>query len=141
MALVVISLQGNWLVAKLRGGGPCGCRDYLDGKVLDGAVGRASMVTGSTAYDMDITNKTKKPLSVPLPGGKKLFLQPGKTGQVTAKALQFGPLVKLIEAGDLESADGGGSGATPKGGSKVSGGSGSAPHKGGSGAMRQSGDR
>ena len=36
---------------------------------------------------MDITNKSRKPLSVPLPGGKKLFLGPGKTGQVSPKAL------------------------------------------------------
>ena len=46
---------------------------------------------------MDITNKSKKPLSVPLPGGKKLFLQPGKTGQVTAKALQHPPRVGRID--------------------------------------------
>ncbi len=32
---------------------------------------------------MDITNNTNKPLSIPLPGGKKLFLGPRKTGQIT----------------------------------------------------------
>jgi hypothetical protein len=88
---------------------------------------------------MDITNKTPKPLSVPLPGGKKLFLGPGKTGQVSPKALEHPPLAKLIEAGDIETAEGGSSrsgGAGGKGG--PSGGSG---HKGGTGAMRQSGDR
>lgn len=52
--------------------------------------------------DMEITNRTHKPLSVPLPGGKKLFLGPAKTGQVSARALEFKPLVKLIEAGDIE---------------------------------------
>ena len=90
---------------------------------------------------MDITNKTTKPLRVPLPGGKKLFLGPGKTGQVTPKALKHSPLVKLLEAGDLEtSGEGpehtGGAGGGNKG---LSGGPGSG-HKG-SGAMRQSGDR
>lgn len=91
---------------------------------------------------MDITNKTKKPLSVPLPGGKKLFLQPGKTGQVTPKALNHPPLAKLIEAGDIESADAGGSGPKARGGSGGSSNpaSGASGHKG-TGAMRQSGDR
>ncbi len=51
---------------------------------------------------MDITNKTNRPLSVPLPGGKRLFLGPRKTGQVNAKAVEHPPLVKLVEAGDLE---------------------------------------
>lgn len=51
---------------------------------------------------MDITNKTNRPISVPLPRGKKLFLGPAKTGQVNAKAAGHLPLVKLVEAGDLE---------------------------------------
>jgi hypothetical protein len=87
---------------------------------------------------MDITNKTTKPLSVPLPGGKKLFLAPGKTGQVTSKALEHAPIVKLIEAGDIETA---GDGAKPRqGGGRNSGSSGGSRNSG-SGAMRQSGDR
>ena len=89
---------------------------------------------------MDITNKTGKPLSLPLPGGKKLFLGPGKTGQVTAKALEFPPLVKLIEAGDVATAFGAGS--KPQ---ESAGGGNTAPsggrRAGGTGAMRQSGDR
>ena len=56
---------------------------------------------------MDITNKTRKPLSLPLPGGKRLFLGPGKTGQVSPRALEHPPLVKLLEAGDIETAAGG----------------------------------
>ena len=88
---------------------------------------------------MDITNKTKKPLSLPLPGGKKLFLGPGKTGQVSPKALKHPPLVKLIEAGDVATADGAGV-PTAKGGGKAGPGP-SGGHKGGTGAMRQSGDR
>ena len=90
---------------------------------------------------MDVTNKSKKPLIVPLPGGKRLFLSPGKTGQVSPKALDHPPVAKLLESGDLESAEGS-HGPRSRGGGKVSGSSGgsSAP-KGGSGAARQSGDR
>ena len=88
---------------------------------------------------MDITNKTRKPLSLPLPGGKKLFLGPGKTGQVTPKALDHPALVALLESGDIETADGG---IKPKasGGGKIGPPGGQAGHKG-TGAMRQSGDR
>jgi hypothetical protein len=87
---------------------------------------------------MDITNKTRKPLSLPLPGGKKLFLGPGKTGQVTPKALEHPPIAKLLEAGDIETSEGGSS-------QKEGAGMKSAPipgsRHGGTGAMRQSGDR
>ena len=48
---------------------------------------------------MDIVNKTQKPVAVPLPGGKKLRLGPGKTGQITPKAAEHAPLKKLIEEG------------------------------------------
>lgn len=89
-------------------------------------------------HDMDITNKTSKPLSVPLPGGKKLFLAPGKTGQVSDKAMKHAPLVKLLDAGDIVKAGGGG--GSVAGGPIKSEKGGSSRH-GGSGAMRQSGDR
>ena len=49
-----------------------------------------------------IKNLTKKPLSIQLPGGKKLFLSPGKTGQIATKAAAHPPLVELIEAGQVE---------------------------------------
>jgi hypothetical protein len=88
---------------------------------------------------MDITNKTRKPLSVPLPGGKKLFLSPGKTGQVTPKALEHPPLAKLIEAGDVESDDKARKKPKEAGGGNTASSSGS--RHAGSGAMRQSGDR
>ena len=88
---------------------------------------------------MDITNKTGKPLSVPLPGGKKLFLGPGKTGQVVPKALERPALKKLIEAGDIEVADGGASRAA--GSAEAKGGVSGGQRQGGTGAMRQSGDR
>ena len=51
---------------------------------------------------MNITNKTKLPISVPMPGGKKLFLGPGKSGQITPKSAAHAPLLLLVEAGDLE---------------------------------------
>ena len=87
---------------------------------------------------MDITNKTQKPLSLPLPGGKRLFLGPGKTGQVSPKALEHPRLVKLLEAGDIETAVGG-----PK---RKEGGDGNVgaypdPRHSGTSAKRQSGDR
>ncbi|MDB4711840.1 hypothetical protein OAF35_04125 [Verrucomicrobiales bacterium] len=87
---------------------------------------------------MDIINKTKKPLRIPLPGGKKLFLGPGKTGQVNAKALQHPPLAKLVEAGDVES---GGTTAARQGGGADKGGHSTGLRHGATGAMRQSGDR
>ena len=87
---------------------------------------------------MDITNKTKKALSLPLPGGKKLFLGPGRTGQVAPKALQHPPLMKLIEAGDVETAEGASNpNEVADGNAGVSCGS----RNSGTGAMRQSGDR
>lgn len=49
-----------------------------------------------------IQNKTKRPLAVSLPGGKKLRLGPFQSGQVTHKALEHPPLKKLIDAGDIE---------------------------------------
>ena len=90
---------------------------------------------------MDITNKSGKPLSVPLPGGKKLFLGPGKTGQVSPKALTKPALAALIESGDIVTFAGGkkrienGSSGSPSARTV-----GSTSHKT-TGAMRQSGDR
>ena len=51
---------------------------------------------------MTVSNKTHKPLSVPLPGGKTLHLGPGKTGQISAKAAEDPRLKKLVDAGDIE---------------------------------------
>ena len=86
-----------------------------------------------------ITNKTSKPLSVPLPGGKKLRLGPLKSGEIPNKAVDHPPVQKLIEAGEVEIVDpqqkprrgGGGS----RGSRSVSGGQG---HGGG---IRRTGDR
>jgi hypothetical protein len=87
---------------------------------------------------MDVTNKTRKPLSLPLPGGKKLFLAPGKTGQVSPRALEHPVLAKLLEAGDLEAAE---SGPKSTDGGEGRSGAYPGPRRGGTGAMRHSGDR
>jgi hypothetical protein len=49
-----------------------------------------------------VTNKTKKPLIIPLPGGKTLHLGPGKTGQVAANAVETTSLKNLVAAGEVE---------------------------------------
>ena len=49
-----------------------------------------------------VSNKTQRPLSVPLPGSKILHLGPGKTGQISAKALESPGLKKLVDAGEIE---------------------------------------
>ena len=51
---------------------------------------------------MGITNKTRRPIKLPLPEGKKLFLGPGKSGQIHPKAAKHPPVKELLEAGDLE---------------------------------------
>ena len=86
-----------------------------------------------------ITNKTHKPLSVPLPGGKKLHLGPLKSGEISPKAVDHPPVQKLIEAGDVEifgpeqkprRAGGGGKGSPPSSGGQGHG-----------GGIRRTGDR
>lgn len=49
-----------------------------------------------------VSNKTQKPLSVPLPGGKTLHLGPRKTAQVSARAVEDPRLKKLVDAGEIE---------------------------------------
>jgi hypothetical protein len=49
-----------------------------------------------------VKNQAKKPLRVPLPRGRFLFLGLGKAGQISAEAKNFPPLKALIEAGELE---------------------------------------
>lgn len=88
-----------------------------------------------------ITNKTNRPLAVPLPRGKILRLGPRKSGQISSDDLEYGPLKKLVEAGDIEihaeghtPPQGGGGG---KVGPAAAGAGGHAPSSGG----RRSGDR
>ena len=42
-----------------------------------------------------IKNTTKKPLNVQLPGRKRLFLGPGKEGEIRAKATQHLSLIHI----------------------------------------------
>ena len=49
-----------------------------------------------------IRNNSRKPLVVPLPRGKSLFLGPGKTGQISFQAADHPPVRKMIAEGDLE---------------------------------------
>ena len=86
---------------------------------------------------MDITNKTSRPISVPLPDGKKLFLGPGKTGQISAKSAEHGPLLKIVEAGELELDD---TNRQQKGSDGPSGRTGS-QSSGPTGNIRRTGDR
>lgn len=88
---------------------------------------------------MEISNKTKRPLRIPLPGGKKLHLGPGKTGQITAKAADHPPLRKLIEEDAIEILHSGRSQGT--GGSAGSTGTTSSQGGGGAGGVRHTGDR
>jgi len=87
---------------------------------------------------MEITNKTKKPLRVPLPAGKKLFLNPGKSGQITPAAAARPAVVKLLEAGDVELSE---EGIKRQGGDSSGSTVSTVSRDGRSGAMRQSGDK
>jgi hypothetical protein len=49
-----------------------------------------------------VSNKTQRPVSVPLPGGKTLHLGPGKTGHISSKAVEYPPLKKLVDGGEIE---------------------------------------
>jgi hypothetical protein len=89
---------------------------------------------------MEIKNKTKRALAVSLPGGKKLRLGPGKTGQITPKAADFPAVQKLIEADELELIGGGrGPGSHSTGGN--SGATKSQTGGGGGASLRHTGDR
>jgi hypothetical protein len=68
-----------------------------------------------------VTNKSNKPIAVPLPRGKILRLGPRKTGQISSDDVEHPPLKKLAEAGEIEIHE---EGHSPQGGS---GGGGVAP--------------
>jgi hypothetical protein len=87
---------------------------------------------------MDIVNKTQKPVAVPLPGGKKLRLGPGKTGQITPKAAEHPPVMKLVEEGVVEIV---GIGKKSHGGSTSGVQGGTRGHSQGGGGLFRSGDR
>jgi hypothetical protein len=52
-----------------------------------------------------VTNKTRRPLRVPLPGGKTLHLGPGKAGQISSKDADDPRLKKLVEDAVIEIVD------------------------------------
>jgi hypothetical protein len=54
-----------------------------------------------------VTNKTQKPLSIPLPRGGKLHLGPKKNGQISSEAADYGPVKRLVAAGEIEISDDG----------------------------------
>ncbi len=49
-----------------------------------------------------ITNKTRRPLSVPLPDGKKLRLGALASAEISAKTVTYPAVLKLVEAGTVE---------------------------------------
>jgi hypothetical protein len=91
---------------------------------------RLYRVQGGDAALPTIKNTTQKPMSVPLPGGKRLFLGPGKEGEIRAKADEHPPVAALVEAGDLEIVpDAGKSGGKGGGGGRTGVGQGRNPTK------------
>lgn len=86
-----------------------------------------------------VSNKSQKPLSIPLPRGKVLHLGPGKTGQIASTAVDHPPLKRLVEAGELEVlGEGAGPGSGPAGGATRRG---AAHGFGWGGGRHRSGDR
>ena len=64
-----------------------------------------------------VTNKTAKPLSVPLPRGKTLHLGPRKSAQISSHDLDHPALKKLVDAGAIDIvAEDTGSGGEDRGG-------------------------
>lgn len=85
-----------------------------------------------------VTNKTSRPVIVPLPRGRKLHLGPLKTGQIATEAAEHPALKKLVEAGELELSDEQAGGGSAGGGNAR--GRGFQGHAQG-GVNRRSGDR
>lgn len=88
---------------------------------------------------MEIRNTAKRPLKISLPGGKRLFLGIGGTGQIVPKAAEHPPVKKLIDAGDIEIVDAGHAGTAKSTGNEQ--GIKSSSAQTGGRASRQSGDR
>lgn len=82
-----------------------------------------------------VKNKTRRPLSVPLGRGKKLYLGPGKSGEIAAHDAEQPGVKSLIESGSIEivvgrgrsNAGGGETKGRASGGHTAIGG----PHRGG----------
>ena len=89
---------------------------------------------------MEIRNASKRPLKVPLPAGKKLFMSIGGTAQLTPKAAEHPPVKKLIDDGDIEITDAGRTGTAESVGRETGIQSGTS-RPGGASASHRSGDR
>lgn len=50
----------------------------------------------------EIRNKTKRPIKVPLPGGKTLFLGPANVAQIADRALEHERVKELVADGSIE---------------------------------------
>ncbi len=87
-----------------------------------------------------VTNKTRKPLKIRLPGGKTLFLGATRRAQLRDDALEHPPVKKLLEAGSIEVTDGSGAKHGSKGSAGPSQGGAGQDHAGGRGKV-SSGDR
>lgn len=88
---------------------------------------------------MEISNKTNRPLRIPLPGGKKLHLAANGKAKIMPKTAEHPAVLKLIEEGTVTIIHGGrGRGSKDSSpGSSVGG----SQKNSGSGGMRQTGDR
>lgn len=49
-----------------------------------------------------VRNKTRRPLRIPIPGGKFLHLGPAKTGQIADKTAGAARFQKMVAAGEIE---------------------------------------
>ena len=50
----------------------------------------------------ELRNKTSRPLRIPLPGGKSLFVGPAKVAQIADNAVEHASVKKLVEDGSIE---------------------------------------
>ena len=87
-----------------------------------------------------IHNKTKLPLTVPLPGGKKLRLGPLASGKIAPKAVEHGAVKRLVEEGKAELTVEDQRGSGPSGSNKGIG-PGRGPTTGAGGGVQHTGDR
>lgn len=49
-----------------------------------------------------VSNKTQRPLRIPLPGGRTLHLGPGKAGQISSKDAEHPAIKKLVADSAIE---------------------------------------
>jgi ribosomal protein L19E len=88
---------------------------------------------------MEIINQSRRPLTISLPGGKKLRLGPLKSGQITTRAAEHPAVQQLVKDGIIQLNDGSGSSKSRGGAGNV--GASPSQRRGSGTAQRQSGDR